>query len=139
MEFAKINVRVRDVRAAVEYVQRTLGGEVLTPPHNAPFGEVAVVRISGLTMEIIQPPPGSPMASAIERRGEGIDSVGFMTEDVSASASVLEERGAQLVRPGAEGLAETVWVHPKNPLSMSIELFPSSASPGSLDEAPGRV
>ncbi len=126
--FAKINVRVRDLQPALEYVRDVLGGEVLSPPHAAAFGQVAIVDVRGLVMEIIQPTPGTPLAAAIERRGEGIDSVGFVGEDVAAAGDALEQRGARLVRPSDLGLSETVWVHPKNPLSMSIELFSSQSS-----------
>ena len=61
----------------------------------------------------------------MEKRGEGIDAVGFYTDDVAGAAADLERRGARIVKP----VDRLGWVHPKNPLSMSIELVPRSAQP----------
>lgn len=133
VRFAKINVRVRDLGPALEYVRQVLGGEIVVAPHGEPFGEVAIARVGGLIIEIIRPTPGTPMDQTIDRRGEGIDSIGFVAADVAAAAAEMEARGARLVRPAEAGLASTVWVHPKNPVSISIELF--SPAVGGIFEA----
>ena len=126
-KFAKINVLVRDAQAAYAYAQEVLGAAVVSEPHATPIGEVALVDLHGLVMEFIQPPPGSPTEAIIDRRGEGIDSIGFATDDVTELASGIEARGGRFVRPTDSGLDETAWLHPKNPLSLSIELFSSAA------------
>ena len=126
-KFAKINFLVRDARAAYEYAQEVLGADVVTEPHETPIGEIAQVGLHGLVMEFIQPPQGSRMEAMIDRRGEGIDSIGFATDDLAATASAIEARGGRFVRPADSGLDETAWLHPKNPLSLSIELFSTAA------------
>ena len=126
--FGKINLRVRDLDAAVEYTRDVLGGEILRESHTTAFGKIAIVKVASLMMEIIQPDPASPLAQNIERRGEGIDSVGFFTDDVASLGIQLEEREARVVKPEGD-LAGTVWLHPKNPLSMSIEFY--ARGPGS--------
>jgi len=125
LAFGKLNLRVRDLDAAVDYARDVLGGEVLRERHPTALGDIAVVRVAGLVMEIISPgDPQSPLAQIMEKRGEGIDAVGFYTDDVAGAASELEERGARIVKP----VDRLGWVHPKNPLSMSIELVPRSAA-----------
>ncbi len=125
MAFGKLNWRVRDIDAAVDYARDVLGGEVVSARHTTDLGEIAVVRVGGLTMELISPTdPNSPLGQIMERRGEGIDAVGFYTDDVAGAAAELEQRGARIVKP----VARLGWIHPKNPLSVSIELVPRSAA-----------
>ncbi len=125
MVFGKLNLRVRDLDAAVAYARDILGGEVISERHTTALGEIAVVKVAGLQMEIIQPgDPNSPLGQIMEKRGEGIDAVGFYTDDVAATAGQLEDRGARIVKP----VGRLGWVHPRNPLSMSIELIPHPAS-----------
>lgn len=124
--FGKINLRVRDVDAAVEYTREVLGGEIIRQPHPSAFGKSAVVSIAGLLMEIVEPSPNTPLARNIEKLGEGIDSVGFFAESIDEVGNALEKRGARMVKPTGGEMANTVWVHPKNPLSMSMEFLPGS-------------
>jgi predicted enzyme related to lactoylglutathione lyase len=126
MRFAKINVRVRDIESAIAYTCDVLGGEVISRPETPQFGEIALVRLHGLILELIQPLPGTWIADRIERRGEGVDSIAFVTDDILDAAKKLNERGAQVIAPAADNTEAPVWVYPKNPLSMSIELLPSS-------------
>ena len=93
-----------------------------------PIGEVAQVNLHGLLMEFIQPPVGSRMDKMIDRRGEGMDSIGFFTDDVASAAADIESRGGRFAQPADSGLTATAWLHPKNPLSLSIELLSPGAS-----------
>ena len=109
VKFGKINFLVRDAQAAFKYARETLGADEVFQPQETPIGEVAQVDLHGLIMEFIQPPSGSRMDKMIDKRGEGIDSIGF-------------------AQPADSGLAATAWLHPKNPLSLSIELFTPGAT-----------
>jgi Glyoxalase/Bleomycin resistance protein/Dioxygenase superfamily len=128
VKFAKINFLVRDAQSAFEYSQEVLSAEAVAQPHETPIGEIAQVRLHGLLMEFIQPPRGSRMDAMIDKRGEGIDSIGFVTDDVAGATAAIEARGGRFARPADSGLAATAWLHPKNPLSLSIELLSSEAS-----------
>ena len=122
--FAKINFRVRDLDAAVTYATEVLGAEVLRPRTPISFGEMAMVQLGGLLMEIIAPDrPDSPLAQLIEKRGEGVDSLGFTVPDLPAAVSRTEEAGGRMI--GSQGGSETdmAWLHPKNPLGLSLELL----------------
>jgi catechol 2,3-dioxygenase-like lactoylglutathione lyase family enzyme len=124
LTFAKINFRVRDLDAAVSFARDTLGAKVLRERTPISFGEMAMVQLGGLVMEIIAPAsPDSPLAQLIERRGEGIDSIGFKVPSVDATSAELESAGARMI--GAQGGAEgdITWMHPKNPLGPSLELL----------------
>ena len=132
VNFAKINFLVRDAQSAFDYAQEVLGAEVVAQPHETPIGEIAQVRLHGLVMEFIQPPPGSRMDAMIDKRGEGIDSIGFATDNVAAATAEIEARGGRFARPADSGLVATAWLHPKNPLSLSIELLSSAESESSV-------
>jgi catechol 2,3-dioxygenase-like lactoylglutathione lyase family enzyme len=124
LAFAKINFRVRDLDAAVAFARDTLGATVLRERQPISFGEMAMVQLGGLVMEIIAPAsPDSPLAQLIDRRGEGVDSLGFRVPDVGAASDNLESAGARMI--GAQGGTEgdIAWMHPKNPLGLSLELL----------------
>lgn len=123
MRFAKINVRVKDLETAFAYARDVLHAEVLRERNNTPFGDMFLVRLGGLIIEVLAPDrPDSGLAQIIEKRGEGIDSVGFYVDDIAAVAGAMEADGVRFTSKD-ERLA---WVHPKNPLSISIELLNSA-------------
>lgn len=120
LRFAKINLRVRDLDSALAYARDVLGAEVLRERNTISFGEMALVRYGGLIIEILAPDrPDSSLAKIIEQRGEGIDSLGLYADDVNASVAELEANGARI----ASNDGSVAWLHPKNPLSLSVELF----------------
>jgi methylmalonyl-CoA/ethylmalonyl-CoA epimerase len=85
---------------------------------------MAMVQLGGLVMEIIAPAsPESPLAGLIERRGEGIDSIGFTVTDVHASSDALESAGAKMIGSQGGPADDMAWLHPKNPLGLSLELL----------------
>jgi catechol 2,3-dioxygenase-like lactoylglutathione lyase family enzyme len=123
MQFAKINIRVRDLDAAFLYMRDVLGAEVLRERNKISFGDMVLVRVGGLLIEIIAPDaPNSGLAQIIEKRGEGIDSVGFFVDSLEGDAAALEDKGVRF--SGNDG--RIAWVHPKNPISTSIELLERS-------------
>src|SRR5262245_19427899 len=123
MRFAKINVRVKNLDAAFAYARDVLEVEVLRERSSTAFGEMFLVRLGGLIIEVLAPDrPDSSLAQIIERRGEGIDSIGFYVDDIDTAT---EQMGANGVRFASKD-ERLAWVHPKNPLSLSIELLNSS-------------
>lgn len=120
--FAKVNFRVRDLDAAVAYATDVLGAEILRPRTSISFGVMAMVQLGGLLMEIIAPDrPDSPLAQLIEKRGEGVDSLGFTVPDLESAVARTESAGGRMI--GSQGGSETdmAWLHPKNPLGLSLE------------------
>ena len=68
LQFAKVNIRVRDLDAALAYMRDVIGAEVLREKSTNPFGEMVLVRYGGLTIEILAPDrPDSSLARIIER------------------------------------------------------------------------
>src|SRR3970040_2352773 len=97
LRFAKVNLRVRDLDAALPFARDVLGAEVLREKSTITFGEMALVRYAGLTIEIIAPDrPDSPLAQQIEKRGEGIDSIGFYADDFAGEAARVAAEGGGL-------------------------------------------
>jgi len=131
MKFAKINVRVKDLDAALTYARDVLKAEVLRERNNTAFGDMFLVRLGGLIIEVLAPDgPNSGLAQIIDRRGEGIDSIGFYVDNIDGVAGDMEANGVRFTSKD-ERLA---WVHPKNPLSLSIELL--NAAQVQLNAAP---
>ena len=127
--FGKLNVLAPDARAAVDYACGVLGAELAVGLHVTPLGHIAVVSLAGLALEIIQPLAGSTLERIMEKRGSGIHSVGFSAAHPGDVAEMLKLRGATVLQPGGPGLGSTAWLHPKNPLSLSIEFYPPSNGP----------
>ena len=124
MAFAKINFRVRDLDAAVDYATNVLGATVIRKSAPISFGQMAMVQLGGLVMEIIAPAsPDSPLAQLIEKRGEGIDSIGFTVADVHVASDAIEGAGGRMTGSQGGGVDDMAWLHPKNPLGLSLELL----------------
>ena len=122
--FAKINFRVRDLDAAVAYATDVLGATVIHTRRPISFGEMAMVQLGGLVMEIIAPAsPDSPLARLIDTRGEGVDSVGFTVPNVHEASAALDAAGARMIGSQGGSPDDMAWLHPKNPLSLSLELL----------------
>ncbi len=122
--FAKINFRVRDLDAAVDYATNVLGATVIHTRRPISFGEMAMVQLGGLVMEIIAPAsPDSPLARLIESRGEGVDSIGFTVPNVHEASDALDSAGARMIGSQGGPADDMAWLHPKNPLSLSLELL----------------
>ena len=117
--FAKINFRVRDLDAAVDYATNVLGATVIHTRRPISFGEMAMVQLGGLVMEIIAPAsPDSPLARLIESRGEGVDSIGFTVPNVHEASDALDSAGARMSGSQGGPADDMAWLHPKNPLSL---------------------
>ena len=124
LAFAKINFRVRDLDAALVYARDVLGATVIHEPRAISFGTMGMVQLGGLTIEIIAPSsPDSPLAQLIERRGEGVDSLGFTVADLGESSDALESAGARMIGSQGGDDSNIAWMHPKNPLALSLELL----------------
>ncbi len=122
--FAKVNFRVRDLDAAVAYATDVLGATIIHTRHPISFGEMAMVQLGGLVMEIIAPSsPDSPIARLIETRGEGVDSIGFTVPNVHEASATLHAAGARMTGSQGGPPDDMAWLHPKNPLSLSLELL----------------
>jgi len=122
--FAKVNFRVRDLDAAVSYATEVLGATIIHTRHPISFGEMAMVQVGGLVMEIIAPAsPDSPLAKLIESRGEGIDSIGFTVPDVHEASAAIDAAGGRMTGSQGGPPDDMAWLHPKNPLSLSLELL----------------
>lgn len=124
LAFAKINFRVRDLDAAVTYATEVLGATIIHTRRPISFGEMAMVQLGGLVMEIIAPAsPSSPLARLIESRGEGIDSIGFTVPDVHAASDTIDAAGGRMTGSQGGSPDDMAWLHPKNPLGLSLELL----------------
>ena len=120
--FAKVNFRVRDLDAAVRYATDVLGAEVIRPRTPNAFGLIAIVQLGGLILEIIAPDgPDSPLAQLIEKRGEGLDSLGFTVPDLTEAVDRTEAAGGRMIGSQGGSEADIAWLHPKNPLGLSLE------------------
>ncbi len=89
--------------------------------------------LTALLVLLIAPAsPDSPLAQLIEKRGEGIDSIGFTVADVHAASDAIEGAGGRMTGSQGGGVDDMAWLHPKNPLGLSLELLRSDFWAGAV-------
>lgn len=125
-----VAIAVRDIAAAEELYSGLLGLRVAHREVVADQGVRTSMLLppggEGAAVELLEPlDENSPVSRFLERRGEGIHHVCFLTDDVEASLRRLEKKGAKLIdehpRPGSCG-TEVAFIHPRSMNGVLVEL-----------------
>ena len=125
-----VAVAVRDIAAAEELYSGLLGLRVAHREVVADQGVRTSMLLppggEGAAVELLEPlDENSPVSKFLEKRGEGIHHVCFLTDDVEASLRRLEKKGAKLIdehpRPGSCG-TEVAFIHPRSMNGVLVEL-----------------
>lgn len=123
-------IAVRDIAAAEELYSGLLGLRVAHREVVADQGVRTSMLLppggEGTAVELLEPlDENSPVSRFLEKRGEGIHHVCFLTDDVEASLRRLEKKGAELIdehpRPGSCG-TEVAFIHPRSMNGVLVEL-----------------
>ena len=121
---------VRDIAAAEELYSELLGLRVAHREVVADQGVRTSMLLppggEGAAVELLEPlDENSPVSKFLEKRGEGIHHVCFLTEDVEASLRRLEKKGVKLIdehpRPGSCD-TEVAFIHPRSMNGVLVEL-----------------
>ena len=99
-KFHHIGVAVKDMDKALEYYQ-SLGIATIEPEIQGDGIKLRNVQIGSITFELVQPVHGeSPQKEFINSRGEGIDHVGFIVDDLDRETAKLAEKGVSIIIGG---------------------------------------
>ena len=125
-----VAIAVRDIGRAEELYSGMMGLRVVHREVVADQGVRTSMLLppggGGTAIELLEPlDENSPVSGFLEKRGEGIHHLCFLTDDVEASLRRLEKKGARLIdehpRAGAYG-AEVAFIHPRSMNGELVEL-----------------
>jgi methylmalonyl-CoA epimerase len=122
-----IGVAVKSIDAAKQLYSDVLG---LAHAGNETVAEQKVTTaffpIGDTEVELLESTsPDGPIAKYLEKKGEGIQHIAFMVENLEEALAELKAKGIQLIdekpRRGAGG-ARIAFLHPQSTFSVLIEL-----------------
>ena len=122
-----IGIAVSDLDSVLRFYVDTLGLEC-THVEEVPDQKVKIAFIptGDVNLELVQATDSeSAIAGFIERKGEGIQHIAFLVDDIEEELNNLKKKGVSLIdekpREGAHG-AKIAFLHPKSANGVLIEL-----------------
>jgi methylmalonyl-CoA/ethylmalonyl-CoA epimerase len=122
-----VGVAVKDLEAAIQFYQETLGLEVTENiDHGQGSNRGAFIRVGQVDFELLENrDPQSAIARHIEKRGEGIQHIAFEVDHLEEAMAAMKEKGIPFIdekpRPGARD-SRIVFMHPKHTHGVLMEL-----------------
>ena len=122
-----IGVAVNSIEASLKFFANTLGlkleGQETVAEQKV---TTAFLPVGDTEVELLQSTaPDGPIAGFIEKKGEGVQHVAFMVDNIEAALKELEAKGIRLIdkvpRMGAGG-KKIAFVHPKDTYGVLVEL-----------------
>lgn len=141
-KFHHVSVVVRDMKKAIEFYQSLGIGPF--PPLIGPEGKVTLTNktakgkpldyqldlrhaeggVGNLTFEIIQPLAGdTPVKEFLEKKGEGIQHIGFFVDDLDKEAAKLAGKGFKISQSGESPTVKWAYFDTDKVGGVSIELM----------------
>ena len=114
-------VRVSDLEAGIATYRDTLGLELDRTDESEALGiKQAFFNLpGGGFIEVVAPTdPDSAVGKALEGRGEGMHTIAFEVDDLSATCDAMKAGGARLIGEGGP----QVFVHPKSTHGILLQL-----------------
>ena len=121
----KVNVRVRSMDKAMEYLQNVLGAEPLHDRGSDTIGDFngATVKLGYLVLDVMAPnDPEGALANSIDKRGEGLDSICFQVK------SFDDMRGAMKAMAGMNFMQRMKFGSQLSQMGMSGGMMPKFKS-----------
>lgn len=135
MKVHHIAIAVADLDDALAFYQDALGVTVSERREVPDEGvEIAFMPTDDTEIELLRPlDPENTIGRFLDRRGEGIHHVCLAVEDIEATISRLEAKGARMatdIRSHPDG-TRYAFIHPKSARGVLIELYeqPAEADP----------
>jgi len=122
-----IGVAVNSIEASLKFFANTLGlrleGQETVAEQKV---TTAFLPVGDTEVELLQSTaPDGPIAGFIEKKGEGVQHVAFLVDNIEAALKELEAKGIRLIdkvpRMGAGG-KKIAFVHPKDTYGVLVEL-----------------
>ncbi len=122
----KVNVRVRSMEKAMEFLQNVLGAEPMHDRGSDTIGDFngATVKLGNLVLDVMAPnDPEGALARSIDKRGEGLESICLQVTSFDDVEKSLAEHGIELVNKHVFHGNKVGFIHPRDALGMVIELI----------------
>ncbi len=118
-----IALAVNDLAPALNFFRDILGAKVVKEDISREENRKAVfLALGDICLELMQPlSADGQLAKFLERRGQGIHSLGIKVDDFEAAAAELEASGVNLVGR-QERPFKYAFTHPKNSFGVMLEL-----------------
>ena len=122
-----IGVAVNSIEASLKFFVNTLGlkleGQETVAEQKV---TTAFMPVGDTEVELLQSTaPDGPIAGFIEKKGEGVQHVAFLVDNIEEALKELEAKGIRLIdkvpRMGAGG-KKIAFVHPKDTFGVLVEL-----------------
>jgi len=122
-----IGVAVNSIEASLKFFANTLGlkleGQETVASQKV---TTAFMPVGDTEVELLQSTaPDGPIAGFIEKKGEGVQHVAFLVDNIEEALKELEAKGIRLIdkvpRMGAGG-KKIAFVHPKDTYGVLVEL-----------------
>jgi len=122
-----IGVAVNSIESSLKFFSGTLGlkleGQETVAEQKV---TTAFMPVGDTEVELLQSTaPDGPIAGFIEKKGEGVQHIAFMVENIEEALKELESKGIRLIdkvpRMGAGG-KKIAFVHPKDTYGVLVEL-----------------
>ncbi len=130
-----IGFAVRSIAEARRFYEQTLGlvCERIEEVESQKV-RTAFFRLGETCLELLEPTaPDSPIARFLEKRGEGIHHIGYLSDDLERDLARARDRGCTLIdtrpRPGAGG-KRIAFLHPASTHGVLTELCERNPSRG---------
>jgi methylmalonyl-CoA/ethylmalonyl-CoA epimerase len=126
-KIAHIGIAVRSIEAALGYYEKALG---LTCAGREEVASqkvrVAFLPVGDTSLELLEPTdPESPIAKFLEKNGEGIHHIAYLTDDIAGALDRARSASIRLIHEspleGAHGM-RVAFLHPKSTFGVLTEL-----------------
>lgn len=122
-----IGIAVKDMKSAIDLYESLLDSSCYKTEEVASEGVLTAFFQTGPNkIELLSAThPDSPVQKFIDKRGEGIHHIAFLTEDIYADINRLKSKGFEMInnepKKGADGMM-IAFLHPKSSHGVLIEL-----------------
>ena len=122
-----IGIAVKSIDNTIELYSVIFGlGEPVIETVESQKVRTAMFTVGEVRIELLEPTAGdSPISNFLEKRGEGIHHIAFLTDDIEEQLDILKSRGIRLIhetpQPGTDG-QKIAFIHPKSSFGVLTEL-----------------
>jgi methylmalonyl-CoA/ethylmalonyl-CoA epimerase len=129
LNLIKVNVRTKEMAEARYFFQDILGADLKGDRGDDTIGEFtgSMVQFGDDVVDIVAPTHDkAPLAKAIEKRGQGLDSLCYEVENLEDTIAHLKENGIEVFNRNEYHGSKIAFIHPKDGLGIMIELIERS-------------
>ncbi len=119
-----IGIAVKNLEETIKLYKNIMGLELIEQEEvESQKVKVAKFDINGVHIEFLEPTaPDSPIAKFIEKKGEGLHHIAYMTDNINKELENLKSKGIKLINEesfdGASGV-KVAFVHPKSSIVLT--------------------